>query len=324
MSVLVTGAAGFIGFHIASALLARGERVVGIDNLNEYYDVSLKEARVARLREHLEFDFLRLDIADRSGVEAAIAANPEIDRVVHMAAQAGVRYSLVNPHAYIHSNVEGYVTLMEVVRTLPKLRHVVYASSSSVYGRNPKKPFAVGDRTDHPASLYGATKKAGELISESYASVYALPLTGLRFFTVYGPWGRPDMAAFIFTRRILAGEPIPLFNGGDLYRDFTYIDDVVVGVINALDRLPAADGPHHRLYNLGNHRPEKLADFVAALEEAIGRPALIERLPMQAGDVEGTYADIELSRRDLDFEPRTDIRDGVPRFVAWYRQHYGV
>ena len=326
MSVLVTGVAGFIGYYVAEALLGRGETVVGIDNLNDYYEVSLKEARLARLEGRPGFSFLRLDIADRDAVSAVFADEREIDRIVHLAAQAGVRYSLINPYAYLHSNIDGHVVLLEAVRRLPRLLHFVYASSSSVYGGNRAMPFSVADRTDHPVSLYGATKKAMEVISESYAAMYGLPLTGLRLFTVYGPWGRPDMAYFSFTRNILAGEPIPVFNHGDMRRDFTFIDDIVAGVTNCLDRPPVAQGTpgSHRIYNLGNHRPESLLDFIATLEAALGRKAEIELLPLQPGDVKETYADIEASQRDLDFAPKTSIADGIPRFVAWYRGYYGV
>lgn len=324
MSVLVTGAAGFIGFHVSQALLARGETVVGLDNLNDYYEVSLKEARLARLVEDARFAFHRLDVADRDGLARLIEARPDLDRVVHLAAQAGVRYSLINPYAYIKANVEGQVALIEACRRLPSLRHFVYASSSSVYGGNTKLPFAIEDRADHPVSLYGATKKAGEAIGHAYAEMYRLPLTGLRFFTVYGPWGRPDMAPIIFTRKILAGEPIPVFNYGDMRRDFTFIDDIVAGVLNCLDRPPdvAGEAAPHRLYNLGNHRSEQLVDFIATLEKALGVKAKIDLLPMQKGDVKATYADIEASRRDLGFEPVTSIAVGIPRFVAWFRDYY--
>lgn len=326
MSVLVTGVAGFIGYHTAVALLARGEQVVGIDNLNDYYDVALKEARLARLTESESFRFERVDIADREGVTAALGRHPAIDRVVHLAAQAGVRYSLINPYTYIHSNIEGHVVLLEACRRLPRLQHFVYASSSSIYGANTKLPFSVDDRVDSPVSLYGATKKAMEEISHAYAHIHHIPLTGLRFFTVYGPWGRPDMAAFIFTRKILAGEPIPVFNNGDMRRDFTYIDDIVAGVLASLDRPPAEeDGKAcSRIYNLGNHRSEHLMDFIGAIEHALGREAKLELLPMQTGDVKETFADIGASRRDLGFEPRTPIAEGVPRFIAWYRSFYGT
>ena len=326
MAVLVTGVAGFIGYHVALALIERRETVLGIDNLNDYYDVGLKEARLARLDGRPGFSFRRLDIADRQAISALFAEERRVDRVVHLAAQAGVRYSLINPYAYLRSNIDGQVVLLEAARRLPRLLHFVYASSSSVYGGNREMPFSTADRTDHPVSLYGATKKAMEVISESYAAMYGLPLTALRFFTVYGPWGRPDMAYFIFTRKILAGEPIPVFNHGDMRRDFTYIDDVVTGVIDCLDRPPPDDPGvgRHRLYNLGNNRPESLLDFICALELALGRKAMIELLPMQPGDVKETCADIEASRRDFDFQPRTSIHEGIPRFVAWFRERYGV
>lgn len=326
MPILVTGAAGFIGYHVIQALLARGERVIGVDNVNAYYDVTLKEARVSDLGTSSAFSLHRIDVADADAMMALIDRHPDIDRVVHLAAQAGVRYSLEAPLTYVQSNVAGQVVVLEVCRRLSRLSHMVYASSSSVYGANKTMPFAVTDRTDHPVSLYGATKKATEVISEAYVASFGLPLTGLRFFTVYGPWGRPDMAAFIFTRRILAGEPIPVFNYGDMRRDFTYIDDIVAGVIACLDR-PAtteAGSGAHRVYNLGNHQPEDLRYFIATLEQALGREAVIELLPLQPGDVKETYADIESSRHDFGFEPRIAITEGIPRFVAWYRSFYGV
>jgi UDP-glucuronate 4-epimerase len=326
MSILVTGVAGFIGYHTALALLDRGEQVVGIDNLNDYYDVSLKEARLARLSGSSAFRFARVDIADREGVAAVLDRHPALDRVVHLAAQAGVRYSLTNPYAYVHSNIEGHVVLLEACRRLSHLRHFVYASSSSVYGANTKLPFSVEDQVDTPVSLYGATKKAMEEISHVYAHIYRIPLTGLRFFTVYGPWGRPDMAAFIFTRKILAEEPIPVFNNGDMRRDFTYIDDIVSGVIASLDSPPLerAGKPCCRVYNLGNHRSEHLMEFIGEIERALGREAKLELLPMQIGDVKETFADIEASRRDFGFEPKTPIGEGIPRFIAWYQSFYGA
>ncbi len=326
MTVLVTGAAGFIGMHTAKALLDGGERVVGIDNLNDYYDVALKEARLAVLEAYDAFSFARLDIADRDGVAALFAANPDIDRIIHLAAQAGVRYSLENPYAYLRSNIEGHVVLLETCRSLPRLEHFVYASSSSVYGANTKMPFSIEDRVDNQVSLYGATKKSMEMISHSYACIYKLPLTGLRFFTVYGPWGRPDMAAFIFTRKILAGEPIPVFNEGHMRRDFTFIDDIVAGILACLKRPPSAEGVPgpHQVYNLGNHRSEALMDFIGQIEKALGQKAKVDLLPMQAGDVKETYADIDASHRDFGFDPKTAISDGVPRFINWYRDFYGV
>jgi UDP-glucuronate 4-epimerase len=327
MTVMVTGAAGFIGYHTAAALLARGDDVVGIDNLNPYYDVRLKEARLARLTAQPGFSFHRLDIADRSAVEAVFARHPAVTGIVHLAAQAGVRHSLVDPYAYVQSNLMGQVVMLEGARRLGQLAHFVYASSSSVYGANRKLPFAIEDRTDQPVSLYGATKKADELIAQSYCHLFRLPSTGLRFFTVYGPWGRPDMAYYLFTRAILAGEPIRLFNAGEMRRDFTYVDDIVQGVIAALDKPPPDGGPDqppHRVYNLGNHRAEELRDFIATIERATNAKARIIEEPMQPGDVRETLADITASERDLGFHPRTAIAVGVPNFVAWYRSYHGA
>ncbi|MBM3581472.1 MAG: NAD-dependent epimerase/dehydratase family protein [Alphaproteobacteria bacterium] len=324
MTVLVTGAAGFIGYHVAAALLARGESVLGLDNVNAYYDVKLKETRLERLRAAKNFAFVRADVADADALAASFAAHPAIDRIVHLAAQAGVRHSLKEPMAYVRSNVGGQVALLEAVRRQPKLRHFVYASSSSVYGGNAKLPFSVHDRTDSPLSLYAASKKEQELIAHAYAHIWRVPATGLRFFTVYGPWGRPDMAAYIFARRIVAGEPIPVFNNGDMRRDFTFIDDIVAGVLAALDRPPVDDGRHPpaRLYNLGNSRSEPLTRYIDLIEKALGRKAAMEMLPLQPGDVTDTYADIEDSRRDLGFEPRVTIEEGIPRFVAWFRDYH--
>ena len=319
--ILVTGAAGFIGFHVSMALLARGEKVLGIDNLNDYYEVGLKEARLARLQDRHGFTFCRADIADRAAMLGLAAEYPDIAGIIHLAAQAGVRHSLVDPYVYVQSNVMGQVVMSELARACPKLRHFVYASSSSVYGGNTKMPFAIGDPVNEPNSLYAATKRADELIGYTYSHLYRLPSTGLRFFTVYGPWGRPDMALFIFTRAILAGEPIRVFNHGEMWRDFTYIDDIVNGVLRALDHVPSSVPPH-ALYNLGNHRSEKLTEFIAVLETALGRKAEIRLEPLQPGDVPSTYADIESSRRDLGFEPATPIQEGIPRFVRWYREHY--
>src|SRR3954468_2456791 len=271
MSILVTGAAGFIGFHVARTLLDRGERVIGIDNLNDYYDVWLKEARLAKLREHRDFTFAKLDVADRVRIFDLVESLPDLRDVIHLAAQAGVRYSLQDPYCYIEANVMGTLVMLEAARRIRGLRGLVYASSSSVYGANTKQPFSVDDRVDHPVSLYGATKRSCELIAESYSRLYELPTTGLRFFTVYGPWGRPDMAAYLFTRAILAGEPIQVFNEGRMARDFTYVDDIVAGVVGALARPPVDGGPEqppHRIYNLGNKRAEELRDFIAAIERA--------------------------------------------------------
>lgn len=324
MSVLVTGVAEFIGFHTAQALLARGEKVVGIDNLNAYYDVGLKQARLAQLQGNKAFAFHRLDIADREPMTNFFSANPDIDRIVHLAAQAGVRYSLENPYAYTRSNIEGHLVMLEGARHLPGLRHFVYASSSSVYGGNAKLPYAVEDRVDNPVSLYAATKKADELISQCYSHLYGIPATGLRFFTVYGPWGRPDMSAFIFTRKILAGESVPVFNRGDMKRDFTYIDDIVAGVLACLDKAPQGPGARHKVYNLGNHKSEPLLRFIEVLERAIGKKAKLSLEPMQPGDVKETYADIEATRRDFGFAPKTTIDEGIPRFIAWYRDYHKV
>lgn len=326
MTVLVTGAAGFIGFHVAAALLARGEAVVGIDNLNAYYDVALKRARLAELGGRPGFTFHEQDIADETALAALAKAHPEIDRIVHLAAQAGVRHSLENPMAYGRANLTGHLVVLELARRIETLRHLVYASSSSVYGGNKHLPFAVGDPVATPVSLYAATKAANELMSHSYSHLYRIPATGLRFFTVYGPWGRPDMAAYLFTKAIFEGRPIKVFNHGKMRRDFTYIDDIVAGVLAALDHPPADDGsaPPARLYNIGNHRAEPLMRFIDVLEKAIGRPADRELLPMQPGDVAETYADITAIRNDLGFEPTTPIDDGVPRFVAWYRRYHGV
>jgi UDP-glucuronate 4-epimerase len=323
MSILLTGAAGFIGFHVAKALLARGDRVLGVDNLNDYYDVSLKEARVARLRASPNFDFARLDVADREGVLGLVERHRDLRGVIHLAAQAGVRYSLENPFAYIEANVMGTLVMLEAARRIDRLTAITYASSSSVYGANRKQPFSVEDRVDQPVSLYAATKRSCELVAYTYSHLYGLPATGLRFFTVYGPWGRPDMAAYLFTRAILAGEPIKVFNEGRMARDFTYIDDIVAGTIAAYDRPPAGQVPH-RVYNLGNHRPEKLLDFIAVLERALGRTATKVLLPLQPGDVPESFADIEDSRRDLGFEPKTTIEDGLARFVEWYKWYHRV
>jgi UDP-glucuronate 4-epimerase len=327
MAVLVTGAAGFIGMHTSLALLARGDDVVGVDNVNDYYSVALKEARLGELRRHRGFSFHRLELAERGALGALLARHPEIDRVVHLAAQAGVRYSLVNPHAYITANLAGHFEVMEACRQLPRLKHLVYASSSSVYGGNTKLPFAVSDPVDTPRSLYAATKKADELMSHCYAHLHRQPTTGLRFFTVYGPWGRPDMAAWIFTEAILAGKPIRVFNHGNMRRDFTYIDDIVAGVLACLDRPPPDGGdaaPPYRVYNLGNHRSEELMRFIGLIEGALGRRAIVELAPMEPGDVPATYADIEESERDFGFKPTTSIDVGLPRFVEWYRGYHRV
>jgi len=321
MTVLVTGAAGFIGSHVAGALLARGEAVTGIDNLNDYYDVRLKQARLARLEQHSGFTFKKMDFADREAMAALVAG--DFLYIVHLGAQPGVRYSLLNPFAYVTSNIMGHVTVLELARALKNLRNVVYASSSSVYGGNTKLPFAVGDAVDTPQSLYAATKRSDELISHTYAHLYGIPQVGLRFFTVYGPWGRPDMAPMLFTKAMLNREPIRVFNNGEMWRDFTYIDDIVAGVLAAMQSPPHGKPPH-TVYNLGNNKSEKLTDFIAALEQALDIKADMRFEPMQPGDVVSTYADIEATRRALGFVPATPISAGVPKFVKWYREFYGV
>ncbi len=322
MTVLVTGAAGFIGSHVAHALLDRGEDVLGLDNVNDYYDVGLKEARLRRLGPRGGFRFLKADLEDRAAVTGLARSEPGIDRIAHLAAQAGVRHSLTHPHAYTAANVEGQLNVLELARALPGLRHLAYASSSSVYGGNDKAPFAAGDRVDRPVSLYAATKRAGELMAYCYSHLHGVPSTGLRFFTVYGPWGRPDMSAYIFTKALFEGRPIRVFNNGDMRRGFTYIDDIVAGVLAALDRPPETSPPH-AVYNLGNHRSEPLMRFIEVLENAAGREAVKEFAPMQPGDVKDTVADIEASRRDLGFEPATAIDEGLPRFVDWFRAYHG-
>ena len=326
MTVLVTGVAGFIGFHVARTLLEAGETVLGIDNLNDYYDVRLKGARLAELAGLAGFRFERLDLADAGALSACLRQHPGIDRIVHLAAQAGVRYSLSNPRAYVRANLVGHLEVLEAARNLPGLKHLVYASSSSVYGGNTKLPFSVEDAVETPQSLYAATKRADEMMSYCYAHLYRIPASGLRFFTAYGPWGRPDMAAWLFTEAILEGQPIQLFNRGKMRRDFTYIDDIVAGTLACLARPPVDTGaaPPHRLYNLGNHRSEELERFVTVLENALGRKAIRELLPMQPGDVAATFADIDSARRDFGFDPKTPIDEGLPRFVAWYRRYHGL
>jgi UDP-glucuronate 4-epimerase len=318
--ILVTGAAGFIGYHVCLALLARGEEVLGIDNLNSYYSPSLKESRLALLTRHNGFAFRPLDISNPDAV-LALASETDISAIVHLAAQAGVRYSIENPFAYVQANVMGQVAMLELARRLEGLDHFVYASSSSVYGANTKVPFDIADDVGRPQSLYAATKRADELIAQTYAHLYGVACTGLRFFTVYGPWGRPDMAYYSFTRDIIEGRPIRIFNHGEMWRDFTYIDDIVNGVVRALDRPPRGTPPH-ALYNLGNCRPQKLTDFVAILERNIGLKARLLLEPMQPGDVTHTFADIENSRRDLGFEPLTPIEAGLQNFVDWYRGYH--
>jgi UDP-glucuronate 4-epimerase len=334
MRVLVTGAAGFIGYHVSERLLARGDEVIGIDNLNDYYDPALKRARLDNLLGRKLFAFERVDIAEQAGV-ADLFVRHKFDRVVHLAAQAGVRYSIENPQAYVQSNLVGFANILEGCRR-NEVGHLVFASSSSVYGANTTVPFRAGDHTDHPVSLYAATKKANEVLAHSYAHLYRLPVTGLRFFTVYGPWGRPDMAYFSFTQKILSGAPIDLFNNGNHARDFTYIDDIVEGVVRTLDSVatpsgdwsplkpdPAISSAPYRLYNIGNNSPVQLIDFVGAIENATGLKAKTNLLPMQAGDVEQTFADIDALSADVGFRPSTTIEDGIEKFVRWYRSYYG-
>ena len=330
MAIIVTGAAGFIGYHLSERLLARGEQVIGVDNVNDYYSVELKRRRLAELSRHDGFDLVEVDFADNQVLLRALDGR-DFDRIVHLGAQAGVRYSIENPHAYVHSNLVGHLNILELARHR-RSSHMVYASSSSVYGGNDILPFRVEDRVDHPLSLYAATKKADELISETYAHLYRLPLTGLRFFTVYGPWGRPDMAMWLFAKAIFAGEPINVFGEGDMRRDFTYVDDIVSGVVACLDNPPPDDGSEkaggsrspHRLYNIGNHRSEELGRMIELLEEACGRKAERRLLPMQPGDVRDTYADISAIERDLGYAPTTRIDEGIPRFVDWYRWYHGT
>jgi UDP-glucuronate 4-epimerase len=331
MRALVTGVAGFIGYHLAERLLAAGIEVYGIDNLNEYYDVNLKKARLAKLLPYAAFTFQQLDLSDRAGVTHLFASQP-FDCVVNLAAQAGVRYSLTNPHAYVDSNITGFVNLLEGCRH-QAVQHLVYASSSSVYGVNPKVPFATTDNVDHPISLYAATKKANELMAYTYSHLYQIPTTGLRFFTVYGPWGRPDMAYFKFVKAIEAGQPIEVYNYGNMQRDFTYIDDVIEGVVRVMHQPPeitvtqlkGAEQPSapYKLYNIGNNQPVTLAHFIEVIETALGKTAQKQFLPMQPGDVPITFADVDDLMRDVGFRPSTPIETGIERFVHWYRGYYG-
>jgi UDP-glucuronate 4-epimerase len=333
--ILVTGAAGFIGFHLAKLLTLRSKTVVGLDNVNDYYDVALKEARIADLETSDNFSFVRADLANRAALENLFATH-EFDAVVNLAAQAGVRYSLINPQSYVHSNIEGFVNILEACRH-HRIGHLVYASSSSVYGAVTKMPFSVHQNTDHPLSVYAASKKANELLAHSYSHLFGIPTTGVRFFTVYGPWGRPDMALFLFTRAIFAGEPIQVFNYGKMERDFTYVDDIVEAVARLIDHVPvpdpawSGDAPDsgsskapYRIYNIGNHNPVQLMYLIETLEACIGRKAIKEFLPMQPGDIPATYADIVDLTRDVGFAPRTSIEVGVERFVRWYREFYKV
>ncbi len=333
--ILVTGAAGFIGSHTSQRLLARGDTVVGLDNLNDYYSVQLKEDRLARLLEHKGFEFAKLDLADRVGIEA-LFQREKFDAVIHLAAQAGVRYSITNPHVYVDSNVTGFLHILEGCRH-SQVGHLVFASTSSVYGANELQPFSEHHSVDHPMTLYAATKKANELMAHSYAHLYGMAVTGLRFFTVYGPWGRPDMALFLFTKGILDGQPINVFNHGNMIRDFTYVDDIVSGVIGAMDRPaqpnpewnglkpdPATSYANYRIFNIGNNKPVQLMEFIEAIEEAIGKKAIKNFMPIQDGDVPSTCADVSELENWTGFRPNTPVREGVHRFVEWYRSYYKV
>jgi len=335
MHILVTGAAGFIGFHVCRELLERGDRVTAIDNLNDYYDVSLKEARLSMLLPYERFKFIKADIADR-GVMEEIFLNGGFEQVINLAAQAGVRYSLINPHAYINSNILGFLNILEGCRH-NGVKHLVYASSSSVYGANETMPFSVHDNVDHPLSLYAASKKANELMAHTYSHLYKLPTTGLRFFTVYGPWGRPDMALFLFTDAIVNNKPIQVFNYGKHRRDFTFVDDISEGILRTLDHVaepnldwsglnpdPGSSRDPWRVYNIGNSNPVNLMDYIEALENELGRSAQKEFLPMQPGDVPDTYADIDQLIQDVHYKPNTTVKDGISRFIAWYREYYAV
>lgn len=329
MKVLLTGVAGFIGHHVALKLLARGDTVIGVDNLNDYYDVRLKQARLADIqaRQHAKnFSFIKLDLAENMATQQ-LFADEKPGSVIHLAAQAGVRYSLQNPHAYISSNIVAFTNILEACRAI-KPQHLVYASSSSVYGGNTKLPFSETDSVDHPVSLYAATKKANELMAHTYSHLYGLPTTGLRFFTVYGPWGRPDMSPFLFADAIINNSPIKVFNHGDMMRDFTYIDDIVEGVIRVLDKPPATpstnSGAPYRVFNIGNNQPEQLMDFIGLLESVIGKTAQKEFLPMQAGDVKATYADTSALKAWVGFKPHTPLNEGVKKFINWYRQFYSI
>ena len=325
MSVLVTGAAGFIGYSITKALLGKGRQVIGVDNLNDYYDVSLKQTRLSDLLQRTGFSFDQIDVADKDSINALFRTNPDISEIIHLAAQPGVRYSLVNPYVYTHSNIEGHLVLLEASRNLETLKHFIYASSSSVYGNSTQTPFSTENTTDFPVSLYAATKKSMELLSHAYAELYCIPLTGLRFFTVYGPWGRPDMAYYSFTKKILAGETIPVFNHGKMRRDFTYIDDIVMGILSCMNKPPTEDVvPPHRLYNIGNNKSESLMKFISEIERALGKKAETDFQPMQAGDVWETSANIDAMKNDFGYKPTTSINVGIPLFVEWYKSFHCI
>ncbi|MBW4637293.1 MAG: NAD-dependent epimerase [Gloeocapsa sp. UFS-A4-WI-NPMV-4B04] len=335
MVILVTGAAGFIGFHLSQRLLARGDEVIGLDNINDYYDVTIKKDRLAQLQTYSGFRFHKLDLADREGM-ARLFTEHSFDKVAHLAAQAGVRYSLTNPHAYVDSNLVGFINVLEGCR-YSGVHHLVFASSSSVYGANTKMPLSIHDNVDHPISLYAASKKANELMAHTYSHLYNLPTTGLRFFTVYGPWGRPDMALFLFTKAILAGRPIDVFNYGKMKRDFTYIDDIVEGVVRVLDKIPEPNSAwsgntpdpgtsyaRYKIYNIGNNQPNELIHFIEVLENYLGMKAEMNMLPLQPGDVPETYADVDELVKDVGFKPNTSIEIGIEHFVKWYRSYYQV
>ena len=326
MTILVTGAAGFIGFHVVKTLIQLGEKVVGIDNLNDYYDVVLKKSRLSQLTESPNFLFYQADLADQESIEKIISDNNDLTSVIHFAAQAGVRYSRINPYSYEHANIKGLLVLLETVRSLCRLQHFIFASSSSVYGSLTKLPYSIKDTTDQPISFYGATKKGGEVICHSYAHLYSIPVTCLRFFTVYGPWGRPDMAAHLFTKNILSGEAINVYNHGDMRRDFTYIDDCVAGVLGCIAGAPTSiqGVAPFAIFNIGNSRSEKLLDFIRIIEDKVGNKAIINYLPMQDGDARETYADIEESKQVLGFEPKTNIDEGLGEFIRWYRDYYKI
>ncbi len=333
--LLVTGAAGFIGFHLTQALLERGYDVIGIDNLNDYYDVNLKLARLEQLKPYARLQFLKMDLADRDALNN-LFQQYHFDQVIHLAAQAGVRYSLQNPYVYVDSNVDGFLNILENCRH-HKIKHLVYASTSSVYGANGKQPFSESDSTEHPMSLYAATKKANEMMAHSYASLYGLPCTGLRFFTVYGPWGRPDMALFLFTKNILAGKPIDVYNDGNMIRDFTYVDDIVEGILRTLDH-PAMPDPHwnamhpnpatsyapYRIYNIGNNKPIQLMDYIHAVEKVLGKKAILNKMPMQAGDVPSTCADTTRLKKELGYKPKVSVEKGVQKFVEWFLAYHSM
>ena len=335
MKILITGSAGFIGFHLSHILLEQGNEVIGLDNLNDYYAVRLKQARLTKLQTQKNFKFIKLDLANREGI-SALFASEKPNKVVNLAAQAGVRYSIENPHAYVDSNIVGFVNLLEACRH-NQVEHLVFASSSSVYGLNTRMPFSVHDNVDHPISLYAATKKANELMAHSYAHLYNLPTTGLRFFTVYGPWGRPDMAYFKFTKAILANKPIDIYNYGKMKRDFTYIDDIIEALVKVIDKIPepninwSGEQPDpssslapYRLYNIGNNNPVKLMDYIETLETALGKIAQKNMLPMQAGDVSATYANVDDLQRDIGFKPQTSVEEGIGHFVEWYKNYYEI